>query len=281
MTNHCAVACPVVTEAVKAATPESKIAMALAAIESDKISIREASERFDVAPMSLSRAKRKAATVPFGTVADPDKPFKAVGKDGKARRSPASQEDIAKAWAMKDKGASYLEMEAEIGACQRAIRNWLKKPRPESATSIEPPPLILESSIAAPTPKRHQVPDSLKQVNQRERKWLRERWLQIADHLAKAEQLIRLEHHRLQSEYAGPQGSLMMVKRWETLAKLWAESGELQDFTAATGNPEAVTLAGLFSEIERSSRVSSQLIGSIETWTGCRPDPTRYQPTIP
>ena len=280
MTNHCAVACPVVTEAVKAATPESKIAMAIAAIESEKISTRAAAERFDVAESTL-RAKRSCATAHSCAVADPDKPSKAVGKDGKARRSPASQEDIAKAWAMKDKGASYSEMEAEIGACQRAIRNWLKKPRPESATPIEPPPLLLEPPVAAPKPKRPQVPDSLKQVNQRERRWLRERWIQIADHLAKAEQLIRLEHHRLQSEYAGPQGSLMMTNRWEALAKLWAESGEFQDFTAATGNPEAVTLAGLFSELERSSRVSSQLIGSIETWTGCRPDPTRYQPPAP
>jgi hypothetical protein len=63
--------------------------------------------------MTLHDAKSKTATVRPRTVADPGKPSKAVGKDGKARRSPASQEDIAKAWAMKDKGANYSEMEAE------------------------------------------------------------------------------------------------------------------------------------------------------------------------
>jgi hypothetical protein len=278
MINYCAVTCPVVTEAVKAGTLESRINMAIIAIETEKISQRVAAERFGVAQKTLSD---QMATERIRSVADPGKPFKAVGKDGKARRSPASQEDIDKAWQMRNAGASYAEMEAEIGACQRSIRNWLKKPRIESVAPADPPPFTPEPPSGAPRPKRPQVPDSLKQVNQRERKWLRERWIQIANHLAKAEQLIRLEHHRLQSEYAGPQGSLMMVKRWETLAKLWAESGELQDFTDATGNPEAVTLAGLFSEIERSSRVSSQLIGSIETWTGCRPDPTRYQPTTP
>jgi hypothetical protein len=296
MTNHCAVTCPVVTEAVKAATPESKIAMALAAIESEKISIREVSERFDVAPMTLSRAKRKSATVPLGTVADLErksatvplgtvadleKSAKTVGKDGKARRSPASQEDIAKAWAMKDKGASYLEMEAEIGACQRAIRNWLKKPRPEPVSPSNPPPLTLEPPKAEPKPKRPQVPSNLKQSHRKEQKWINERWIPIAQHLAEAHRLLRLEHHRLQSEYAGPQGSLLMVNRWEAIAKLWAESGDLAGLTAATGSPDAVTRAELLSEIERSARVSGKLIGSIEIWTGCKPDPTRYQPTPP
>ena len=277
MTNHCAVACPVVTEAVKAATPESKIAMAIAAIESDKISTRAAAERFDVAESTL-RVKRSSSPAQ-SCAGEEEARVRAIAKNGRAVGLPATQEEVKAAWVLRDSGKTVEAIAADLNRSAGAIHNWLKKPRPEQTAPTEPPPLTLESPSAAPKPKRPRVPDSLKQVNQRERRWLRERWIQIADHLAKAEQLIRLEHHRLQSEYAGPQGSLMMTNRWEALAKLWAESGELQDFTAATGNPEAVTLAGLFSELERSSRVSSQLIGSIETWTGCRPDPTRYQPT--
>jgi len=203
------------------------------------------------------------------------------GKDGRTYRSSYSPETIAKAIELQSKGKTIAAIAREVEAPYMTVSRWLKKSKPEPTAPIDPPPLPLKPPVAAPKPKRPQVPDNLKQVDQRERKRLRERWIQIADHLAKAEQLIRLEHHRLQSEFAGPQGSLMMTNRWEALAKLWAESGELQDFTAATGNPEAVTLAGLFSELERSSRVSSQLIGSIETWTGCRPDPTRYQHTNP
>ena len=278
MTNHCAVACPVVTEAVKAATPESKIAMALAAIESDKIGIRAAAERFGVPAMNLSRAKDKTTTVPIGTVVDLCS-MPTIGKDGKSRRPPATTEEILKAWEKKDAGASIQAIAFDLKRGEVTIRNWFKKPRLEPAATLNPPPLILGSPVAAPKPNRPQIPDNLKQLNQKERKWLRERWIQIADHLVKAEQLIRLEHSRLQSEYAGPQGSLMMVNRWAALAKLWADSGELQDFAVVTGNAEAVSLAGFFSELERSSRVSSQLIGSIETWTGCKPDPTRYQPT--
>ena len=255
--------------------------MAIVAIETEKISQRVAAERFGVAQRTLSDqiSTERIRSVEIDKAQQLPEPT--LGKDGKLRHPQASPELINKAWKLKDAGCNTAEIARELERSWATVDRWLKKPRPELATPIEPPPLFFEPQVAAPRPKRPQVPDSLKQVNQRERKWLRERWIQIADHLAKAEQLIRLEHHRLQSEYAGPQGSLMMVKRWETLAKLWAESGELQDFTAATGNPEAVTLAGLFSEIERSSRVSSQLIGSIETWTGCRPDPTRYQPTTP
>jgi transposase len=273
------VACPVVTEAVKAATPESKIAMAIAAIESDIISTRAAAERFDVAESTL-RVKRSSSPAQL-CAGEEEVRVRAIAKNGRAVGLPATQEEVKAAWALRDSGKTVEAIAADLNRSAGAIHNWLKKPRPEQTAPTEPPPLTLESPSAAPKPKRPQVPDSLKQVNQRERRWLRERWIQIADHLAKAEQLIRLEHHRLQSEYAGPQGSLMMTNRWEALAKLWAESGEFQDFTAATGNPEAVTLAGLFSELERSSRVSSQLIGSIETWTGCRPDPTRYQPPTP
>jgi transposase len=275
------VTCPVVTEAVKAATPESRIAMALVAIETEKISQRAAAQKFGVAQQTLSDRINtdRLRSVITPEVQRPAEP--SAGKDGVRRHPPAAPELISKAWELKDAGGNTAEIARELERSWPTVNRWLSRPRPESATPIEPPPLNLEPPVAAPKPKRPKVPDNLKQANQKERQWLRERWIQIADHLANAEQLIRLEHRRLQSEYAGPQGSLMMVNRWETLAKLWAESGELQDFTVATGNPEAVTLAGLFSELERSSRVSSQLIGSIETWTGCKPDPTRYQPPTP
>jgi len=275
--------------------------MALLAFK-EGMSIRAAADKFGVSTMSLQRKTKKIGrvslgaeitTVPNGTVVkgedfQPPAQTKITtvpngtvvkGRDGRTYRNSYLPETIAKAIELQSKGKTIAAIAREVEAPYMTVSRWLKKPRPEPAAAADPPSLILESPVAAPKPKRPQVPDSLRQVNQRERRWLRERWIQIADHLAKAEQLIRLEHHRLQSEYAGPQGSLMMTNRWEALAKLWAESGEFQDFTAATGNPEAVTLAGLFSELERSSRVSSQLIGSIETWTGCRSDPTRYQPT--
>jgi transposase len=280
MTNHCAVACPVVTEAVKAATPESKIAMAIAAIESDKITLRAAAERFGVSAMSLSRAKRKRSPVPTGT-GEQKGQARTTAKDGKPVGLPVSPAEIESAWARRDSGESIADIAVALDRNRGTIYNWLKKPRPELAASPDPPPLTLEQPKAEPKPKRPQVPSNLKQAHRKEQKWINERWIPVAQHLAEAHRLIRLEHRRLQSEYAGPQGSLLMVNRWEAIAKLWAESGDLAGFTAATGNPDAVTLAGLLSELERSARMSGQWIGSIEIWTGCKPDSTRYQPTTP
>jgi hypothetical protein len=76
MINHCAVTCPVVTEAVKAGTLESRINMAIVAIETEKISQRVAAERFGVAQRTLSD---QISTERIRSVADPGKLSNAVG----------------------------------------------------------------------------------------------------------------------------------------------------------------------------------------------------------
>jgi len=272
MTNHCAVACPVVTEAVKAATPESKIAMALAAIESDKISLRAAAERFGVPTMTL---QRKAATVPNGTVAD--KPEQAtVGKDGKPRKPPAALAEIAKAWEMNDSGMSTPAIAKDLGRGERTVRDWFKKDRPQSP-AVSPPSDLTPPAIEQ-NPPRVKVPDNLKQSHQREQKRIKERWQPIAEHLRAAHNLIRAEKERLCKEYAGAQGSLMMTRRWQQMAEIWDEAGLLSQFAEITGEPEATTLDGLLSELERSSRMANSWISCIAVYTGCKPDPTRYQP---
>jgi hypothetical protein len=141
--------------------------------------------------MSLSRAKRKATTLPNGRVEvaflEPT-----IGKDGKSRRPPATAEEVLKAWEKKDAGASIqdialdlkraeittvpngtvvkgkdgrtyrnsylpetiakaIELQSkgktiaaiarEVEAPYMTVSRWLKKPRPESATPVEPPAL--------------------------------------------------------------------------------------------------------------------------------------------
>jgi len=251
--------------------------MALVAIETEKISQRAAAEKFAV---SESMLRRKAGKI---THASNDacvikEPQPVITKDGRLRHPPASPELINKAWELKDAGSNTAEIARVLERSWMTVNKWLSRSRPEPTAPIEPPPLILEPPVTAPNPKRPQVPANLKQANRKEQKWVKERWLPIVEHLAAAEKLIRFEHQRLQVEYAGPQGSLMMVNRWEAIAKLWEESGTLGDFPAITGKPETATVGGLLSEMERMARVSGQLVGSIETWTGCKPDLTRYTP---
>lgn len=131
MTEQCAESCPVITEAVKAATPESRTAMALVAIESDKISVRAAAERFGV---PLTTLQRKAPTDPFGSVGAL-RPVPTKGKDGKLRMPPATHEEINRTWEMKDAGMSTLAIAKELGRAAATVRGRLAKDR-EQQTSV-------------------------------------------------------------------------------------------------------------------------------------------------
>lgn len=278
MTTDCAVACPVVTEAVKAATPESKIAMAIAAIESDKISIRAAAERFGVAESTLRLNTPSAQGCAVGDL----QPTSTEGKDGRLRRPPAKPEEIGRAWEMKESGMRAPAIAKDLGRGDETVRNWFKKPRPEASMPPEPephaaPPLVMESASTRLKPKRPTIPETLKSTHQKEQRWLNQRWLPIAEHLKIAHDLIRLEKERLCKEYAGPQGSLMMQRRWQQLGEALAEIGTLDCFADITGEPNAVTLDGLLAELERSSRMANGWLKSIAVYTGCKRDPTRYK----
>jgi transposase len=128
MIDHCATKCPVITEAVKAATPESKIAMAIAAIDSDKISLRAAAERFGVPVMTLHD---KSPTVRDRTVGDLQQ-TPTQGKDGKMRRPPAKPEEIASAWKMKDAGESTANIAKNLTRGEETVRGWFAKDREQS-----------------------------------------------------------------------------------------------------------------------------------------------------
>lgn len=278
MTTHCAVACPVVTEAVKAATPESKIAMAIAAIESDKISIRAAAERFGVAESTLRLNTPSAQGCAVGDC----RSTPTEGKDGKLRRPPAKPEEIDRAWGMKESGMSAPAIAKDLGRGEETVRRWLKKPRPETSPTLDSEPqtapvLVLEAPSSTPKPKRPKIPDTLKSAHQKEQRWLSERWLPIAEHLKAAHDLIRAEKERLCKEYAGPQGSLMMQRRWQQLGDAWADAGLLARFSEATGEPAAETLPGLIAELERSSRMANGWVVAMSIYTGCKADPNRYQ----
>lgn len=214
-------------------------------------------------------------------------PQATTGKDGKDRKPPAAPEEIASAWSMKDSGMSTPAIAFDLGRGEQTVRNWFKKSRPEALQAVQPvmaapsaesPPLELTPPSSTPKPQRPTVPDSLKQAHQREQKRIRERWQPIAEHLRAAHDLIRAEKERLCREYAGAHGSLIMQRRWQQMAEIWAESGLLGHFAEITGEPEAVTLDGLLSELERSSRMANNWIKSVAVYTGCRPDPTRHQP---
>jgi len=281
MDHHCAVACPVVTEAVQAATPESRIKMAIAAIKAEKISQRAAAERFGVSRTSL---ERRISTGPNGPVVIKDEdppPEPTKGKDGKLRHPPASPELISKAWELKDAGSNTAEIARALDRSWPTVNRWLSRPRPEPAPdrpAPAPEPLILTPPESESKPAKPRIPDAIKKTHRNEQRRIKERWQPIAEHLKAAHDLIKAEKERLCADYAGPRGSLIMQRRWQQLAEHWQEAGLLDSFAEITGQPDAKTLDGLLRELERSTRMSGDWIKAIAMFTGCRHDSNRYRP---
>lgn len=61
--ENCAATCPVVTEAVQASSKEGRIKMAIAAVETEKISQREAAKRFGISHTVISKRLKKGGGV--------------------------------------------------------------------------------------------------------------------------------------------------------------------------------------------------------------------------
>lgn len=148
MIEHCATSCPIITEAVKSATPESKIAMALVAIKEEKISKRAAAERFGVPEVTL---RRKTPTAPLDAVGVL-RPEPTKGKDGKLRKPPAKPEEIARAWTIKDSGVSTSEIAKNFGRGEQTVRDWFAKGREQSnpvPTKKQAQSFVIEQPAAA------------------------------------------------------------------------------------------------------------------------------------
>jgi hypothetical protein len=197
------------------------------------------------------------------------------GKDGKSYRTRATDAEKAKAWAMKDSGMSNAAIAKDLGRPASTVDSWFKKERPEAVAIGQP---VMPAPEPEAKPQKPKVPDNLKKAHQREQKRIKERWLPIAEHLKAAHDLIRAEKERLCTEYAGAHGSLIMTRRWQDMAQIWAESGLLDQFAEITGQPDAKTLDGVLAELERSSRMANNWIKCMAIYTGCKPDLTRYQP---
>jgi hypothetical protein len=125
--------------------------MAIAAIESEKISERAAAERFEVPRMTLVNRRKKTATVPNGPVAATT-PKAAKGKDGKERKPPATPEEIARAWAMRDSSMSTPAIAKDLDRGERTVRNWFAKERPKSVQAPAPAPEVQNAQPEAPAP---------------------------------------------------------------------------------------------------------------------------------
>jgi transposase len=83
-----------------------------------------------------------------------DKSTASTGKDGKTRKQPATPEEIAKAWAMRDSGMSTAAIAQDLNRGKSTVRDWFTKERPQTAQQSQP-----SSDIKTPIPSADTTPD--------------------------------------------------------------------------------------------------------------------------
>lgn len=215
--------------------------MAIAAIENDKISERAAAERFGVPHMTLVNRRRKTATVPNGTVAAPAAEA-TKGRDGKSRKPPATPEEIARAWEMKESGMSTPAIAKDLGRPERTVRGWWPKGRPEAEQAAQPPAPAPVSQTQDTQPKQLEplTPTGklgamtktlikLEKSVQAERAQLLTQALQLADHLNK--------HLRSLQRQLGKHGAPLMYHNGNIASKAMARDGAMAPTLEALGLP--------------------------------------------
>ena len=79
------------------------------------------------------------------------KPKATKGKDNKKYVPPATPEEIAKAWGMKDAGMSTPAIAQDLGRGETTVRKWLKKERPEAVQQGQPAPTLTPGATPVPS----------------------------------------------------------------------------------------------------------------------------------
>lgn len=166
MEHHCALTCPVVDAVIRQASPAAKMAAAVAAVQNDKISQREAADRFGVSQPSLHRRLVKVSadssespdTPLVGVTIDSDEsvvtpPAEVTGRDGKVYRKMTPVE-IQQAWTLKDQGLPTAEIARLMDRPRATLVSLFKRARPEALQQTQPPaPAPAPVVEPAPTPE--------------------------------------------------------------------------------------------------------------------------------
>jgi transposase len=108
-------------------------------------------------------------------------PATSTGKDGKTRKLPATPEEIARAWSMKDSGMSTTAIAQDLGRGQSTVRDWFTKERPEAVAAAHPvaPPPAREKTV--PRDDSLPLPQLSQDIIEREKKLASKRAAMFAE----------------------------------------------------------------------------------------------------
>lgn len=136
----------------------------------------------------------------------------------------------------------------------------------------------VEAAPAAPMAKLPAISPQNSKLHPSQVKWITERWLPAAQHLAAARQLLRPENDRLGNKYRHREvGGKIFTIQYQRLAAEWAEKGYLAEI-AQTLDCEQ-TLDAVLLKLQHYAEASAGIANGLRMFTGCRPDNNMYDGT--
>jgi transposase len=256
MTNFCATTCPVVTEAVKAASPESKLEMAIIAIQTEKISQREAASRFDVSRTTLERRLSGRQLAQTGHLAGSE-PQSTIGKDAKARKPPASQDEINKAILLKKEGLETNQIAKQLGRGVSTIREWIAKNKNIEQQNIDATPqVIVEPQKVIDDQKlknaKKVLPQLAQNILQKETKCSLKRALQLQELKTLSEDMDAL--WRFAQQRFDKDGRSVLRNHMGLADEAMAEIGLLMEYGNSLGLEQQPTYLEVLLEVDRIAK---------------------------
>jgi transposase len=256
MTNFCATTCPVVTEAVKAASPESKLEMAIIAIQTEKISAREAASRFDVPRTTL---RRELANSQVGQMAHlaVDKPQAIIGKDGKHYKPPATEHEINEAIRLKKEGFGTNEIAKQLNRGASTIREWIAKNKNVEQQNIDATAqVITEPQKVANNQKlkntKKVLPQLAQNILQKETKCSLKRALQLQELKTLSEDMDTL--WRFAQQRFDKDGRSVLRNHMGLADEAMAEIGLLMEYGKSLGFEEQPSYLQVLLEVDRIAK---------------------------
>jgi transposase len=256
MTNFCATTCPVVTEAVKAASPESKLEMAIIAIQTEKISQREAASRFDVPRTTL---RRELANSQVGQMAHlaVDKPQAIIGKDGKHYKPPATEHEINEAIRLKKEGFGTNEIAKQLNRGASTIREWIAKNKNVEQQNIDATAqVITEPQKVANNQKlkntKKVLPQLAQNILQKETKCSLKRALQLQELKTLSEDMDTL--WRFAQQRFDKDGRSVLRNHMGLADEAMAEIGLLMEYGKSLGFEEQPSYLQVLLEVDRIAK---------------------------
>jgi len=211
-------------------------------------------------------------------------PAATTGKDGKTRKPPATPEQIAEAWAMKDSGMSTSAIALDLGRGQSTVRDWFAKERPQ-ATQQSQPPKLPRSNPDAPMPVADSAPQpdikpepltptgelssDVKALIKRERQLIAERVSHVR-HLQDFSKSATKHWEHLQRKFES-KGRSVIAHNMELASASLQQSKALQPWAESLGIPVNSSYEDciwatikLARDLDKSMRLSLYLAGFID-----------------